>query len=139
MICGEVITLPSLLKEFATSGVSSALDGTDFRQPSPRAMLPAPPSPAMFNAAPLAAVEVVGDIICLALRRQRCRRLPTVTKVAFERPSRNATLPLSQKVEEIHRFDRLCATLDAASMLMQSALNSKIHAGWPLVEGLDAS
>jgi hypothetical protein len=95
MICGEVITLPSLLKELAAPGVSSALDGTDFMQPSPRAMLPAPPTPARFNAAPLAAVEFVGDITCLASRRRRCRRLPAVAKVAFERPVRSATQPLS--------------------------------------------
>ena len=57
----------------------------------------------------------------------------------LQRFSRLKQFRTRQKVEELHRFGRLCATLDAASMLMQSALNSTIHAGWPLVDGLGAS
>jgi hypothetical protein len=44
-----------------------------------------------------------------------------------------------QQVEELNGLGRVRAARNAASALMQVGLSFKIHADWPLVDGLGAS
>ena len=72
-------------------------------------------------------------------RQRHRRRIQPLAVLGQQRFGRLKQLWTRQQVEELHRFCRLRSTLNFASALMQLALNSTIHAGWPLVDGLGAS
>ena len=72
-------------------------------------------------------------------RQRHRRRIQPLSVLGQQRFGRLQQLRTRQQVEELHGLGRLRAAIDAASALMQNALTSTIHAGWPLVDGLGAS